>query len=88
MDEAKNILEEVHEGICGDYMDARSLVGKIMRVGYFWPTMLKEAKEFVKTYDRCQRYGNVQRLLGEKMTTITSPCPFAQWGINIMGPLP
>ena len=22
------------------------------------------------------------------MMTITSPCPFAQWGINIMGPLP
>ena len=22
------------------------------------------------------------------MMTITLPCPFAQWGINIMGPLP
>ena len=38
--------------------------------------------------DSCQRYGNVQQVLREKMTTITSPWPFAQWGINIIGPLP
>ena len=38
-EEAKYILEEVHEGICGDYMGAKSLVRKIMRTGYFWPTM-------------------------------------------------
>jgi len=34
-DESKYILEEVHEGICWDHMGARSLVGKIMRAGYF-----------------------------------------------------
>ena len=32
--------------------------------------------------------GNVQRVPGEKITTISSPWPFAQWGIDIMGPLP
>jgi len=39
VEEAKYILEEVHKGICRDHMGARSLVGKIMRAGYFWPTM-------------------------------------------------
>ena len=34
-EEAKYIMEEVHEGIYMDYMGARSLVGKIMRAGYF-----------------------------------------------------
>ena len=33
-------------------------------------------------------YGNIQRVLREKMMAITSPCIFAQWGIDIMGPLP
>ena len=59
-DESKYTLEEVHEGICGDHMVARSLVGKIMRASYFWPTMQKKAKKFVKKFDKCQRYGNVQ----------------------------
>ncbi|XP_075645576.1 uncharacterized protein LOC142616656 [Castanea sativa] len=46
------------------------------------------ATELVKRCDKCQRFGNVQRLPAEKMTTITSPWPFAQWGIDIVGPLP
>ena len=38
-DEAKYILEEIHEGISGDHAGARSLVSKVIRTGYFWPTM-------------------------------------------------
>ena len=44
--------------------------------------------ELVKKCEKCQRFGNVQRLPAERMTTITSPWLFAQWGINIVGPLP
>ena len=44
--------------------------------------------DFVKRCDRCQRYGNVQRVSREKMATISSPWPFSQWGIDIVGPLP
>ena len=87
-EEAKYVLEEVHGGVCGDYMGVKSLVQKIMRARYFWPIMQQDAANFLKKCDRCQRYGNFQRLLGEKMTTISSPWPFAQWGIDIMGPLP
>ena len=40
-------------------MGARSLVGKLIRADYFQLTMQKEAKEFVKRCDKCQRYGNI-----------------------------
>ena len=86
-EEAKYILEEIHEGICGDHAGPRSLVSKVIRIGYFWPTMQVDAVELVKKYDKCQRFRNVQRLPTEKLTTITSPWPFAQWGIDIVGPL-
>ena len=42
-DEARYVLEEVHGGICGDHMGHKSLVSKIMRVGYFWPTMQRSS---------------------------------------------
>ena len=87
-DEAKYILEEIHEGICGDHAGPRSLVSKVIRTGYFWPTVQVDALELVKKCDKCQRFRNVQRLPAERMTTITSPWPFAQWGIDIVGPLP
>ena len=57
--EAKYVLEEVHRGICSDYMGVKSLVRKIMRVGYFWPIMQQDATDFVTKCDNRQRYGNV-----------------------------
>ena len=58
--EAKYILEEIHEGVCRDHAGPRSLVSKVIRIGYFWPIMQVDAVELVKKYDKCQRFGNVQ----------------------------
>ena len=38
-EEAQYILTEIHQGICGDHADSKSLVNKVIRTGYFWPTM-------------------------------------------------
>ena len=72
----KYILKEIHEGVYGDHTGSRSVVSKIVRTSYFWPTIQKDTKEFVKRCDKCQRFGNVQRIPGEKLTPITSPWPF------------
>ena len=42
-DEADYVMSKVHEGICGNHSGARSLVHKLIRAGYYWPTMLKDA---------------------------------------------
>ena len=42
-EDANYILKEVHEGICGNHIGARTLAGKTLRQGYYWPTMLKDA---------------------------------------------
>ena len=47
-EEARYILEEVHGGICGDHAGPRSLVNKVVRTGYFWPTMQVDTAEIVK----------------------------------------
>ena len=53
-EEAKYILEEIHQGICEDHTGPRLLVNKAIRTGYFWPTMQMDAVELVKKCDRCQ----------------------------------
>ena len=77
-EEAKYILEEIHEGVYGDHADPRSLVNKVIRTSYFWPTLQVDARKFVKKCNKCQRFGNVQRLPAERLMTIASPWPFAQ----------
>ena len=38
-EEADYVMREVQEGIYGNHSGARSLVHKLIRVGYYWPTM-------------------------------------------------
>ena len=76
-EEVKYILEEIREGICRDHVGSRSLISKVIRTSYFWPTLQKGAKEFVKKCDKCQRFENVQRIPSEKLTTISSSWSFA-----------
>ncbi|XP_052883613.1 uncharacterized protein LOC128292736 [Gossypium arboreum] len=37
--EAKKILEEVHEGVCGMHANGFTMARQIMRFGYYWTTM-------------------------------------------------
>ena len=85
-DEVDFVMREVDEGICGNHLGARSLVHKLTRAGYYWPTMLKDAQAYVKACDKCQRFSNFIRQPSEELTPITAPWPFAQWGLDIMGP--
>uniref|UniRef100_A0A2N9HA60 RNA-directed DNA polymerase n=1 Tax=Fagus sylvatica TaxID=28930 RepID=A0A2N9HA60_FAGSY len=55
--EADYVMREVHEGICGNHSGARSLVHKLVRAGYYWPTMQKDAVSYVRACDKCQRFG-------------------------------
>ena len=87
-EDADYALCEIHEGICGNHSGGRSLARKSLRQGYFWPTMLKDAMEFVKKCDKCQRFATVPRQPPEELTSIMSPWPFSKWGIDILGPLP
>ncbi|XP_074323951.1 uncharacterized protein LOC141660867 [Apium graveolens] len=51
--EAEYCLMEVHEGICRDHMSEKALAHKIIRQGYYWPTIHKDASDFVKKYKQC-----------------------------------
>ena len=82
------MLREVHEGICGNHIGARTLVGKVLRQGYYWPTILKDATDLVKKCRICQEHAKISCLPSEPLTSITSPRPFQQWGLDILGPLP
>ncbi|XP_075636581.1 uncharacterized protein LOC142608785 [Castanea sativa] len=86
--EADYVMKEVHEGICGNHSGSRSLVHKLIRAGYYWPSMQQDVETYVKACDKCQRFSNIIRQPTEELTAITATWPFAQWGLDIMGPFP
>ena len=70
----------------GNHSGSRSLVHKLVRAGYYWPTMQMDAEAYVKTCDKCQRFNNIIRQPTEELTSMTTPWPFSQWGLDIMRP--
>jgi len=82
--ETQEVLAEVHDGICGQHLGAKALAKKVLRAGYFSPTMLKDAKDYVNLCDKCQRHIAPP----VELTSLVSPWPFTWWGIDLMGPFP
>ena len=50
--------------------------------------MQKEAPEYVKKCDQCQKFAPNMHQLGEVLNPLSSPWPFAQWGLDIVRHFP
>jgi hypothetical protein len=53
-EEDYELLIEVHGGECGNHTSSCTLVSKVFRHGFYWPTALQDAVELVKTCKACQ----------------------------------
>ncbi|KAL0405860.1 UNVERIFIED_CONTAM: hypothetical protein Slati_3899900 [Sesamum latifolium] len=54
----------------------------------FLGNMKQDAIRLVNKCGRCQKYSSLIHQPVEPLTTMLSPCPFMQWGIDIVGPFP
>nr|GEZ91790.1 reverse transcriptase domain-containing protein [Tanacetum cinerariifolium] len=83
---AQYVMKEIHEGSCSMHAGPRSVVAKAIRLGYFWPTMHKDAHDMIRKCSNCQIHRPVTRHPQQPLTPITDPWLFYKWGINIAGP--
>ncbi|XP_050225511.1 uncharacterized protein LOC126674989 [Mercurialis annua] len=82
------ILEACHTSdYAGHYGVART-AAKVLESGFFWPTLFRDAKDFVSHCDRCQRVGNISKRDEMPLTSVQEVEIFDVWGIDFMGPFP
>ena len=86
--ETDYVMREVYEEVCGNHSRACSLVHKLVQAGYYWPTMHKNAQSYVKACDKCQHFSNIVRQPSKQLTAMNALWPFAEWGLDIIGPFP
>jgi hypothetical protein len=55
-EEGKDILEEIHKGVCGNHASSRTLVSKAFRRAFYWLTALGGAGELVRRCQGCQYF--------------------------------
>ena len=75
-DATELILEELHERICGSHTGGRSLSHRAITQSYWWLSMQKEAQEYVKKCNQCQRFAPNIHQPGGTLNPLSSPWPF------------
>nr|GEZ00871.1 DNA-directed DNA polymerase [Tanacetum cinerariifolium] len=85
---ALDILEACHNRPTGGHHRANLTAKKIFDSGFFWPTINKDAREFVKSGDSCQRQGKISQRDEMPQNSIQTCKIFDVWGIDFMGQFP
>ncbi|EEE67731.1 hypothetical protein OsJ_25415 [Oryza sativa Japonica Group] len=86
LEEGRQLLKDIHSGICGNHAAARTIVGKAYRQGFFWPTAVSDADKIVRTCEGCQFFARQIHLPAQELQTIPLSWPFAVWGLDMVGP--
>nr|GFB47849.1 reverse transcriptase domain-containing protein [Tanacetum cinerariifolium] len=86
--EAIDILNACHSGPTGGHYEANYTAKKVFDLGFYWPSIYKDAFELVKRCNSCQRQGKVSQK-DEMPHNFIQICEiFDVWGIDFMGPFP
>ncbi|GJT24911.1 reverse transcriptase domain-containing protein [Tanacetum coccineum] len=86
--EAFDILKACHNGPTGGHYGANYTAKKIFDSGFYWPTIYKDAHDFVTRCDICQRQGKISQRDEMPQNSIQVCEIFDVWGIDFMGPFP
>nr|GEY08877.1 reverse transcriptase domain-containing protein [Tanacetum cinerariifolium] len=86
--EALNILEACHNGPTGGHHGANLTAKKVFDAKFFWLTIYKDAHEFVKNCESCQRQAKILQRDEMPQNSIQIYEIFDVWGIEFIGPFP
>jgi hypothetical protein len=84
-EEVDKLITELHAGHCGGHFAARTMTHKILRAGYYWPTIFSDTHRYVRACQPCQFFTDKQRLPALPLKPIIVEAPFQQWGLDFIG---
>jgi hypothetical protein len=83
-EEDEAILNDCHSGACGGHLSGLATTQKILRVGYFWPSIFKDCIEAVKKCHPCQVFTHKMCSHPTPLHPVIIIGPFTKWGVDFM----
>eukprot|EP00253_Pinus_taeda_P033758 PITA_33758 len=86
-DEIFDILKAYHDWPSRGHFAERRIAHKVLQTGYYWPTIIKDARKFVQACDSCQRAGRPGP--ADEMPLLPQLViePFERWALDFVGPI-
>eukprot|EP00253_Pinus_taeda_P014023 PITA_14023 len=84
-EEAKTAVEDFHKGDCGGHLFWKTTTNKILRAGFYWPSLFSDVYKAVKSCHECQNFQGKQKLQPLPLKPIEISTPFQQWGVDFIG---
>ncbi|KAG9446533.1 hypothetical protein H6P81_012661 [Aristolochia fimbriata] len=84
-EEGLQVLKETHCGICGAHLAGPKLHLQVKRLGYYWPSMLRDATEMARTCKACQLHADYIHQPPEPLHPTIASWSFEAWGMDIIG---
>jgi hypothetical protein len=81
------VIEETHAGECREHQGKKRLYQCLLTLGYYWPTMKKDAENFVKTCHTYQVQANLIHTHPTSLQNMATPWLFHTWGLDLIGPI-
>lgn len=82
---AKRVLQELHDGPAGRHYAGDATTHKILRIGYYWPTLFKDEHSYVRRFQICYTTAGRQKKPSLPLQIDKIDQPFEQWGLDIIG---
>ena len=87
-EEFESILRFCHTYASGGHFGPQRTTRKVSDSGFYWPTLFRDAYNFCKSCEQCQRTGNISWRNEMPQQPIQFCEVFDVWGIDFMGPFP
>ncbi|GJU92965.1 putative ribonuclease H-like domain-containing protein [Tanacetum coccineum] len=84
--ETLEILAHCHSGPTGGHHSANVTAKKVCEAGFYWPSVFKDANEYVRRCDACKRSGYISSRNEMPQNNVQVCEVFDVWGIDFMGP--
>eukprot|EP00253_Pinus_taeda_P014159 PITA_14159 len=83
-EEVEKVLNDCHSGACGSHMSGYAITQKILRTGYFWPSLFKDCIDAVRKCHNCQIFYRKMCAPPTPLHPIIVVGPFAKWDIDFI----
>jgi hypothetical protein len=83
--EGKEVLTQTHSVVCDGHIGVRALTAKVIRHGFYWPSIIDDASKLITTCQACQKFWQNTQEPSQLSQLITPSWLLQRWGIDIVG---